>query len=339
MTEAYIVATARSPIGRARKGSLAGIRPDDLAARMVQAALDKVPGLDPARIDDLMIGMRSARRRAGHEPRAHRRGAARPRRRARHDGEPLLLVVAADHADGLPRDQGGRGRRLRLGGGRVGVSGYGAGLLGSCRRAFNPAVRDAARRTHGARSPVARPRGPTRARRASCPTRTSRWGRRPRTSRRCAASPARSRMPSPRGRSSAPRRRSRRGSGRATSRRSTLDDGTVVVGRRRPAPRRDARGARRPRPGLPPRRHGHGGQLLPAQRRRGGGRRRVGPGRGRARASNPLARIVSTGVSALSPEIMGLGPVEASRRALIARGADRSTTSTSSRSTRRSRRR
>ncbi|GAA1928043.1 acetyl-CoA C-acetyltransferase [Microbacterium aoyamense] len=56
MTEAFIVATARSPIGRARKGSLAGLRPDDLTARMVQAALDALPGLDPARIDDLMLG-------------------------------------------------------------------------------------------------------------------------------------------------------------------------------------------------------------------------------------------------------------------------------------------
>ena len=56
MTEAYIVATARSPIGRARKGSLAQVRPDDLAARMVRAALDAVPALDPARIDDLMLG-------------------------------------------------------------------------------------------------------------------------------------------------------------------------------------------------------------------------------------------------------------------------------------------
>ncbi|MGH3587598.1 MAG: acetyl-CoA C-acyltransferase, partial [Pseudonocardia sp.] len=56
MTEAYIVATARSPIGRAYKGSLAGARADDLAAQMVQAAVGKVPGLDPARIDDLMLG-------------------------------------------------------------------------------------------------------------------------------------------------------------------------------------------------------------------------------------------------------------------------------------------
>ncbi|WP_084106649.1 acetyl-CoA C-acetyltransferase [Demequina sp. NBRC 110056] len=56
MPEAYIVATARSPIGRAYKGSLTGIRADDLAARMVAAAVEKVPGLDPARIDDLMMG-------------------------------------------------------------------------------------------------------------------------------------------------------------------------------------------------------------------------------------------------------------------------------------------
>ncbi len=56
VTEAYIVATARSPIGRARKGSLVGIRPDDLTTRIVRAALDKVPALDPARIDDLILG-------------------------------------------------------------------------------------------------------------------------------------------------------------------------------------------------------------------------------------------------------------------------------------------
>jgi acetyl-CoA C-acetyltransferase len=56
MPEAVIVSTARSPIGRANKGSLAGMRPDDLAVQMVRAALDKVPALDPADIDDLMLG-------------------------------------------------------------------------------------------------------------------------------------------------------------------------------------------------------------------------------------------------------------------------------------------
>ena len=56
MPEAVIVATARSPIGRAFKGSLTSIRPDDLTAQIVRAALDKVPGLDPADIDDLILG-------------------------------------------------------------------------------------------------------------------------------------------------------------------------------------------------------------------------------------------------------------------------------------------
>jgi acetyl-CoA C-acetyltransferase len=54
--EAVIVATARSPIGRAFKGSMTGLRPDDLAATIVQAVLDKVPQLDPNTIDDLMLG-------------------------------------------------------------------------------------------------------------------------------------------------------------------------------------------------------------------------------------------------------------------------------------------
>src|SRR5438067_577025 len=56
MPEAVIVATARSPIGRAGKGSLVSIRPDELATQMVRAALDKVPQLDPHDIDDLMMG-------------------------------------------------------------------------------------------------------------------------------------------------------------------------------------------------------------------------------------------------------------------------------------------
>jgi acetyl-CoA C-acetyltransferase len=56
MPEAVIVATARSPIGRAGKGSLNSIRPDDLTAQMVAAALAKVPQLDPADIGDLMLG-------------------------------------------------------------------------------------------------------------------------------------------------------------------------------------------------------------------------------------------------------------------------------------------
>ena len=56
MPEAVIVATARSPIGRAFKGSLTSIRPDDLTTQIVSAALAKVPQLDRSSVDDLMLG-------------------------------------------------------------------------------------------------------------------------------------------------------------------------------------------------------------------------------------------------------------------------------------------
>ncbi|WP_406344161.1 acetyl-CoA C-acetyltransferase [Streptomyces sp. NBC_00648] len=56
MPEAVIVSTARSPIGRAFKGSLKDLRPDDLTATIIQAALAKIPELDPRDIDDLMLG-------------------------------------------------------------------------------------------------------------------------------------------------------------------------------------------------------------------------------------------------------------------------------------------
>ena len=56
MPEAVIVSTARSPIGRANKGSMTEFRPDDLTATIIQAALAKVPELDPALIEDLYVG-------------------------------------------------------------------------------------------------------------------------------------------------------------------------------------------------------------------------------------------------------------------------------------------
>jgi acetyl-CoA C-acetyltransferase len=56
MPEAVIVSAARSPIGRANKGSLKDLRPDDLSATIIRAALDKIPALDPADIDDLYLG-------------------------------------------------------------------------------------------------------------------------------------------------------------------------------------------------------------------------------------------------------------------------------------------
>jgi acetyl-CoA C-acetyltransferase len=56
MPEAVIVATARSPIGRAFKGSLTSIRPDDLLTQIVTAVLAKVPQLEPSQVEDLIVG-------------------------------------------------------------------------------------------------------------------------------------------------------------------------------------------------------------------------------------------------------------------------------------------
>ncbi len=56
MPEAVIVSAARTPIGRANKGSLKDFRPDDLSVLAIKAALDQVPELDPTTINDLMLG-------------------------------------------------------------------------------------------------------------------------------------------------------------------------------------------------------------------------------------------------------------------------------------------
>ena len=101
----------------------------------------------------------------------------------------------------------------------------------------------------------------------------------------------------------------------------TLPDGSGHGHRRLPSRRHHAGGRQRPQAGVPRDRHHHRRQRVPPQRRR----RR--PGRDERHegaptsASTPLARVVATGVSALSPEIMGLGPIEASRQALAPRRA------------------
>lgn len=89
--------------------------------------------------------------------------------------------------------------------------------------------------------------------------------------------------------------------------------------RRRPPRRRHAEGALRAQAGLPPRRYRDRGQLLRAQRRGRRGRDDVRH-HGETAGPHPLARIVSTGVSGLSQELVGLGPVDASRRALARAG-------------------
>ena len=57
MPEAVIVATARSPIGRANKGSLTTLRPDDMSTQIIEALMKKVPQVQGSDVDDLMMGI------------------------------------------------------------------------------------------------------------------------------------------------------------------------------------------------------------------------------------------------------------------------------------------
>ncbi len=56
LQEAYIVAATRTPIGRAPRGALRNVRPDSLLVHAIQGALAQVPGLDPARVEDVIAG-------------------------------------------------------------------------------------------------------------------------------------------------------------------------------------------------------------------------------------------------------------------------------------------
>ena len=114
MPEAVIVATARSPIGRAFKGSLIDSPPRRPDRDHDPRRPGQGPPARPGRRRGPHPRLRPARRRAGlqHGPRS--RDHARPGQAARHHGHPLLLLLAADHPDGVPRDQGRRGRRVHL---------------------------------------------------------------------------------------------------------------------------------------------------------------------------------------------------------------------------------
>jgi acetyl-CoA C-acetyltransferase len=66
MPEAVIVATGRTPIGRANKGSLVECRPDDLSALVIRTVLEKVPQLNPADVEDVLLGCAQPAGEAGY---------------------------------------------------------------------------------------------------------------------------------------------------------------------------------------------------------------------------------------------------------------------------------
>lgn len=181
MQDVVIVAAARSPIGRAFKGSLASMRADDLATQMVQAALAQVPSLDPTRIDDLMLGCAQP---AGEQGWGLGRVVAVELGLDRVPGTTVQRYCASSLQTtrmALHAIRAGEADVLVSAGVEV-VSHFAAGKSDGMPDTKNPIFAAA-----GSAPPpaprVAPARGPTRATRASCPTSTSRWARPPRTSR------------------------------------------------------------------------------------------------------------------------------------------------------------
>ncbi len=124
MSEAVIVDAIRTPVGKAIRGTLRDMRADDLAAIPLRALVERNPEVDFNETDDVMMGCGFPDHEQGYNIARNARVARgdRPPRPGGHR-EPLLRIFAADDPDGLPRDQGGRGRSIHRGGGGVHVAG------------------------------------------------------------------------------------------------------------------------------------------------------------------------------------------------------------------------
>ncbi len=101
------------PIGRAGKGSLKSVRADDLAAIPLRALIERNPELDPSTIVDIMMGCGFCEGEQGNNVgRVAGLLSGIDHHVPGDDRQPLLRILAADRADGLPRDQDRRGRHL-----------------------------------------------------------------------------------------------------------------------------------------------------------------------------------------------------------------------------------
>jgi acetyl-CoA C-acetyltransferase len=316
MPEAVIVAAARSPIGRAGKGSLTGVRADDLATAMVRAVLHQVPAFDPRELDDIMLGCAQPAGEQGYNL-----------------GRMVALQLGLDSVGGttvqrycasslqttrmaLHAIRSGEGSAF-ISAGAESVSRYGKGKSDGLPDTHHPVHAEAEARTQRqSRGGVhwADPRG---------------TGERPdpyvamgQTAENVAQLFGISRGEQDEFAAASQNRAEKaiaNGFFATDITPVTLHDGTVV------------RTDDGPRPGVSVERLA---TLAPVFRPDGtvtaGNCCPLNDGaaallvlsdvRARELGLTPLARIVSTGVSALSPEIMGLGPVEASRRALALAG-------------------
>ena len=333
MPEAVIVAAARTPIGRAGKGSLKDVRPDELAATAVRAALRQVPQLDPREIDDLMLGCGLPGGQSGFNM---ARVVATLLGCDSLPGTTLTRYCASSVQTtrmALHAIRAGEGE-VFVSAGVESVSSYAKGSSDSWPDTQNPLFADAVARTaeraeagaetwedpreSGELPDVYIAMGQTAENLAQVKGVTRRdmdeFGVRSQNlAEKAIAEGFWQREITP----------------------VTLPDGTVVAKDDGPRAGVTLEAVEALKPVFRPDGTVTAGNCCPLN---DGAAALVimSDTKARALGVTPLARIVSTGLTALSPEIMGLGPVEASKQALSARGW-RSATSTSSRSTRPSR--
>jgi acetyl-CoA C-acetyltransferase len=313
MPEAVIVATARSPIGRAFKGSLTGIRADDLAAQMVKALMAKVPQLPAGDVEDLMMGCGQPAGEQGHNVArvvALLAGIEQVPGVTvnRYCSSSLQTIRMAAHAI-----KAGEGD-VFIAAGLECVSRYGAGASDTP-NSLNPLFDDArarsADRSLGGHDPWAPPQGlpdiyiamgqtAENVREVEGVTRAEMDEFAARSQQLAVANIENGFF----GREIDP---------------VTLPDGTVVSRDDGPRAGTTVEGLSQLKPAFRPDGEITAGNACPLN----DGAAAVlvmSDTKAKALGLTPLARVVSSGVSALNPEIMGMGPVEASRQALSRAG-------------------
>ncbi|MBB4919308.1 acetyl-CoA C-acetyltransferase [Streptosporangium saharense] len=316
MPEAVIVATARSPIGRANKGSLATARPDDLAVQMVDAALAKIPELDRRRIDDLILGCAQPAGESGHN-------LARA----------VAVLAGMDHLPGVTVNRYCSSslqttrmamHAIRAGEGDVFVSAgvetvsrYGLGMADDLPGTHNPRMSDAERRTReriDAAAPWSDPRET-----GAPPDLYIAMGQTAENVARYAGVSRRDQDEFAVRSQNLAEKAIGDGFFQREISPVTLPDGTVVSADDGPRPGVTLEAVSALKPVFRPDGTVTAGNCCPLN---DGAAAVVVMSDTKAAelGLTPLARVVATAVSGLSPEIMGLGPVEATRRALALAG-------------------
>ena len=308
LREAWIVEAVRTPIGR-YGGALASVRPDDLAAAVLRAVVDRA-GVDPALVEDVILGCANQ---AGEDNRNVARMA-------------LLLADFPVEVGGLTVNRlcgsglqaiNSAAHAIAVGDGDVFIGG---GVESMTRAPYVQLKAEGPGTAARARWPTRPSAGGSSTRAWPSATTRTRWARPPRTSPSAGASRASARTRSRSRASSAPSPPSRPAgsptrSSRSASRsaRATRSSSTATSTR---APTRPLEALARLRPAFRP----EGGTVT------AGNSSGINDGasavllveadRARELGLRPLARVVSTAVAGVDPAVMGVGPVPATRKAL-----------------------